>query len=231
VVGLAALTGPFSILFAPLYLWRRRQLGATTWIVVAGALVQLAFVVTARRAAAGETTFTDALQVLATRLFVEPLLGYRVTWLLSDAGLPLLAGGAFVVVVMAFLAIAASTIPRRTLVVLIYGAVVVAVAGVVRSADPASSLLAGWGGGRYFMFGIAAIVAIVIASIAVGGPWQRRAGIVLAALLCIGVIWDFRILAPPTLGWAANSACIGGPEPCVVPVFPGGDWDIKWPGR
>ena len=231
VVGLAALTGPFSILFAPLYLWRRRQLGATAWIVVVGALVQLAFIMTARRAPAGETTLTDAAQVLATRLFVEPLLGYRVTWLLSDDGLPLIAGGAFVVVVMALLAIAASTIPRRTLVVLVYGAVVVAVAGVVRSADPASSLLAGWGGGRYFLFGIGAIVAIVIAAIAVGGPWQRRAGIVLAALLCIGVIWDFRILAPPTLGWAANSACIGGADPCVVPVFPGGDWDIRWPGR
>jgi hypothetical protein len=50
-------------------------------------------------------------------------------------------------------------------------------------------------------------------------------------LLSIGVIWDFRILAPPTQGWAENSACIGGAAPCVVPVFPGGDWDIHWPGR
>ena len=33
-VAIAGLTGPFSILFAPLYLWRRRQLGAVTWIVV-----------------------------------------------------------------------------------------------------------------------------------------------------------------------------------------------------
>lgn len=91
-VGLAALTGPFSILFAPLYLWRRRELGATTWVVVGCALVQLAFIVTSRRAPAGGTTITDAIPVLATRLFVEPLLGYRVTWFLSDAGLPLLAG-------------------------------------------------------------------------------------------------------------------------------------------
>lgn len=230
-VGITSLTGPFSILFAPLYLWRRRQLRATTWIVVGCALVQLAFVVTTHRASADETSFTDAIAVLATRLFVEPLLGYRVTWILSDAGLPLIAGGAFVVVVVALLAVAGSTIPRRTLAVLLYGAVVVAVAGVVRSADPASSLLAGWGGGRYFMFGTATIVAIVIAAIAVGGPSQRRAGIVLAALLSVGIIWDFWVLAPPSFGWAANSACIGGRDPCVVPVFPGGDWDIKWPGR
>lgn len=231
VVALAALTGPFSILFAPLYLWRRRQLGATTWIVVGCALLQLASIVASQRVVAGEMTLRDAIAVLATRLFVEPLLGYRVIGLLSVAGLPLAAGAAFVVAVIGLLAVAARVIPSRTLVVLAYGALVVALAGVVRSADPASSLLAGWGGGRYFMFGTAAIIAIVIASIAIGGRWQRRAGIALGALLIVGVIWDFRILAPPTLGWATNSACIGGPNPCLVPVFPGGDWDIRWPGR
>jgi hypothetical protein len=230
-VAIASLTGPFSILFAPLYLWRRRQLGVTAWIVVAGALIQLAFVVTASRAAPGETTITDAIAVLATRMLAEPFLGYRVTAFLGQADLPLTVGAAFVALVAGLLLIAGSVIPRRTLVVLVYGAVAVAVAGVLRSADPAWSLLAGWGGGRYFLFGIAAIVAIVITAIAVGGTWQRRAGLVLAMLLSIGVIWDFRILAPPTLGWADNSSCIGGAEPCRVPVFPGGDWDIRWPGR
>ena len=176
-------------------------------------------------------TFVDAIAVFATRMLVEPLLGYQATWLLSGAGVPLLAGGAFALLVAALLVVAGSVVPRRTLVVLLYGAVVVAVAGIVRSADPASSLLAGWGGGRYFLFGIAAIMAIVITSVAVGGPWQRRAGLVLGGMLFIGVVLDFRIQAPPTLGWAQNSACIGGAEPCVVPVFPGGDWDFRWPGR
>ena len=153
------------------------------------------------------------------------------TLLLSQAGLPLIVGAAFVALVAALLVIAGSVVPRRTLVVLVYGAVVVAVAGVVRSADPASSLLAGWGGSRYFLFGVFAIIAITIASIAAGDRRQRRAGLVLAILLSIGMIWDFQVLAPPTLGWAENSACIGGPDPCLVPVFPGGDWDIRWPGR
>jgi len=129
VVGLASLTGPFSILFAPLYVWRRRQLGPTTWIVVACALVQLAFVAASRRTPAGETTLTDAIAVLATRLFVEPLLGYRVTAQLSDAGVPLTVGGAFVVVVIGLIAVAARAIPSRTLAVLVYAALVVAVAG------------------------------------------------------------------------------------------------------
>jgi hypothetical protein len=230
-VGLVALTGPFSIVFAPLYVWQRRRLGAVTWVVVACAAIQLVFVATTRRAAAGETSIGDAVAILATRLFAEPLLGYRVTWTLSEAGVPLVAGAAFVVAVAVLLLIAGSVIPRRILVVLVYGAVVIAIAGVIRSADAAWSLLAGWGGGRYFMFGIAAIMAITIAAIAVGGTWQRRAGLVLAMLLSIGVIWDFRVLAPPTLGWADKSACIGGADPCVVPVFPGGDWDIRWPGR
>ena len=85
-VAIAALTGPFSILFAPLYLWRRRRLGVTAWIVVACAVVQLFVVITAYRGPAGQTTPLEAVAVLATRLFVEPLLGYRVTWILSGAG-------------------------------------------------------------------------------------------------------------------------------------------------
>ena len=87
-VAIAALTGPFSILFAPLYLWRRRRLGVTAWIVVACAVVQLFVVITAYRGPAGQTTPLEAVAVLATRLFVEPLLGYRVTWILSGAGHP-----------------------------------------------------------------------------------------------------------------------------------------------
>ena len=35
---------------------------------------------------------------------------------------------------------------------------------------------------------------------------------------------------PPSAG-PSDSACIGGADPCVVPVFPGGDWDLHWPGR
>jgi hypothetical protein len=230
-VAVVGLTGPFSILFAPLYLWQRRRLGVVTWIVVACAAIQLFFVVTSGRATAGDSTVTDAIAILATRLLAEPVLGFRVTGILSQTGLPQIAGAAFVAVVAALLVVAGSVIPRRTLIVLVYGAVVVAFAGVVRSADAAWSLLAGWGGGRYFMFGIALIIAITITSVTIGGTWQRRAGLVLAMLLSVGIIWDFRILAPPTLGWRDNSACIGGQDPCLVPSYPGGDWDIRWPGR
>ena len=121
-VAIAALTGPFSILFAPLYLWRRRRLGVTAWIVVACAVVQLFVVITAYRGPAGQTTPLEAVAVLATRLFVEPLLGYRVTWILSGAGIPLIAGAAFVALVLGLLVIASSVIPRRTLAVLVYAA-------------------------------------------------------------------------------------------------------------
>ena len=99
--------------------------------------------------------------------------------------------------VLGLLVIASSVIPRRTLAVLVYAAVVVAVAGVLRSADSAESLLAGWGGGRYFMFGTATIIAIVIAALTVGKGPPKVAGIVLGVLLIVGVVWDFQIPAPP----------------------------------
>src|SRR4029079_10972486 len=120
-----------------------------------------------------------------TRMLAEPFLGSRVVGILSQAGVTLAAGAAFVALAAVLLFVAGSVLPRRTLIVLGYGTVVVALAGVLRSADAAWSLLQGWGGGRYFMFGIATIVAITIASIAVGGTWQRRAGLVLAMLLSI----------------------------------------------
>jgi hypothetical protein len=81
------------------------------------------------------------------------------------------------------------------------------------------------------MFGTAMIIAIVIAALTVGKGPPKVAGIVLGVLLIVGVVWDFQIPAPPTQGWAQRSACIGGADPCVVPVFPGGDWDLRWPGR
>jgi hypothetical protein len=230
-VGLAGLTGPFAILFAPLYLWRRRQLGATTWIVVACALVQIAFLVTAQRPLSGATTAGDAISILATRMLVEPLLGLHLTWALSGAGLPIVLGGAFAVLVLILLAIAGSTVPRPTLAVLVFGAVGVALAGTLRGADPVAPLLAGWAGGRYFVIGVAAVMAIVVVSVAAGGPWQRRAGVVLGAFLLIGVVWDFAIPPAPSFGWAANSRCLEGTDPCVVPVFPGGTWNLVWPAE
>jgi hypothetical protein len=230
-VGVAGLTGPFSILFAPLYLWQRRRLGAVTWIVVGCAIVELAFVATARHEGPVPATITEAVAIMATRLLATPLIGYQATLLLTQASIPWLAGGVFVVLVASLLVIAGSVIPRPTLAVLLYAALVVAMAGVVRAADSTSSLLTGWGGSRYFLFGVAAMMAIVIVSVAIGGRWQRTAGMALGILLVAGVVWDFRIQAPPTLGWAENSACIGGADPCLVPVYPGGDWDIRWPGR
>ena len=230
-VGVVGLTGPSSILFAPLYLWQRRRLGAVTWIVVGCAIVQFAFVATPRPAGPVGATITEAAAILATRLLVTPLVGYQATLLLSQANIPWLAGGVFIVLVATLLVIAGSVIPRPTLAVLVYAALVVAVAGVARAANSTSSLLAGWGGSRYFLFGVAAMMAIVIVSVAIGGRWQRMAGMALSILLITGVVWDFRIQAPPTLGWAENSACIGGADPCLVPVYPGGDWDIRWPGR
>ena len=94
--------------------------------------------------------------------------------------------------------------------------------GVVRSADPAWSLLAGWSGSRYFLFGIAAIIAITIACDR--GRWDAGSdgpGLVLAMLLSIGVIWDFRILAPPTLGWADEQRLHRRRGPVRRPGLPG----------
>ena len=136
-VAIAALTGPFSILFAPLYLWRRDASASRPGSSSRARSSSSSSSSPPIRGPAGQTTPLEAVAILATRLFVEPLLGYRVTWILSGAGLPLIAGAAFVALVLGLLVIASSVIPRRTLAVLVYAAVVVAVAGVLRSADSA----------------------------------------------------------------------------------------------
>jgi len=107
-VAIAGLTGPFSILFAPLYVWRRRRLGVTTWIVVACAAVQLVFLATAARTPSGGATVTEAMAVAATRMLVEPLLGFRVTSMLAEAGFTPIAWGALAALILTLLVVAAT---------------------------------------------------------------------------------------------------------------------------
>ena len=52
----------------------------------------------------------------------------------------------------------------------------------------------------------------------------------LCALLVVGIVADFWIDPHPYLDWADRSACIGGPQPCVVPVYPEQLYSLRWPG-
>jgi hypothetical protein len=230
-VALSGLSSPTVILFAPLYLWRRRDM--TTAIVLACAAIQVvAVVLTSTRGPASVTTAYDFGAVLGVRLLIQPLIGMVLAAVLATQEIPVPVTLFAMVVVGGLLAVAASALSRRAAIVLGYAAITVALAGVLRASEPLADLVAGWSATRYFVFaGLFFMVAIIVA-IATGGRRQRLAGAALAGILVAGIVGDFAPPAPPSLGWSTTSSCIGGAAPCVVPVSDGGAaWQVTWPGR
>ena len=76
---------------------------------------------------------------------------------------------------------------------------------------------------RYFwLAGVAHVVLIANG---------HRAAIGLALLLILGMSLEFRLPDASTGTWQTQSACIGRPTPCEIPVAPGEPWAVKWQPR
>lgn len=215
----AGLSGPFSILFAPLY-WRRRDW--TSVLVTGCAVVQLVALSQWHQPAAPTVGVGDAVQIVGLRAILEPFLGATVTEVGLALGVPLVVGAALAMAIGVLVVLAVRGLPRGWLV-LGYAAVVVLGLGLWRTVDPVPTLLESYAGSRYFGMAGLALAAVTVAAIA----RRNRAGYVLGALLLIGIVGDFRLVEAPDLGWSVAS-CLGQPEPCRVPI-PWG-MDIVWPG-
>ena len=204
----AGLTGPGAVLFLPLFLRSRlRQI-----IVGAVAAVQTAVILTATsRLPAAGADLAVLPQVLVLHIFTVPLAGPRLS-------LPGIVGVGVAAAVAILLT--RSTIRWQ----LAYLLLVPAIAGIIVSEFATASFLDPWAAPRYFWIPGAALVMLLATQRSRVVAWP------LIALFLIGATADFRI-AVPSAGWAENSACIGGATPCVVPVVPGAQWAVQWPGR
>lgn len=211
IAVLAALSGPSVVLIAPIFWLRRSWL---TWLISGLALIQL-----------GVLLLTPQIPlVVPAAALVWDVLTLRIN--VAFLG-PRLAAPAPEWVAIGLL-IAASFILYRTRSPWpwVYAAVVVGGAAVPRIGESLSY----WIGAdeRYFLLAFLAAVTLVIAGL--HDRFARPVAMILAAVMVIGALPDVRLQPHPDTNWSQQSRCIGGPEPCRVEVFPGGKWDIQWPG-
>jgi hypothetical protein len=229
IVLLAALTGPFAMLLAPVYLWRLRSHPDPHFIwlsaiVSVGGVLQLASILASGRVGSSdEIALAPGLTTLWLHTTIVPVVGERLSNALVAVGPPteiLLLGATLLT---AALAATAWRIMSTRLVPLAYGGVAVAITGIAVHTGQGI-----WRPGvneRYFLLASVVVVLVII----VGVARRHVFAPVLAALLTLGVVADFRLTPHPAQGWPETHACIGQAEACVVPIWPH-DYDVYWPG-
>jgi hypothetical protein len=227
-ISIAALSGPVSVILAPLYVWRQRR--APLFIVLGAAAVQMMLLLTADRLPGTVETIDAAARIVAGRVLLVPLIGTHLFAWFATAGVPEWLALAFVVTVGGLLAFAATAFPRPALIAMLYACVSMAVIALIRMRDPVPDLLAGFDGSRYFLLAGVAVVAVVISAAIRGSPKQRTAAFLLLIPLSFGVLFDFSIPTNQAVGWETASRCIGGPAPCFVPDMGDRRWSVYWGG-
>jgi hypothetical protein len=216
IVAIAALSGPFAIIVAPLYAgrwWRDRE-WAWAWLAVivgvASVIQVIAFVMGERTMMGGPPPSGAAVvEGWAIRGVMVPFLGQRFAELLAFAwplAAFLLAG---VVTTLLRLRLAGAALGYFIVIMTVLGLWTTNLWGLREVVD----------GGRYFMPVGFAILATLVAV----RSWLSLA---LLAVMVVGIVGDFRLEPRAYLGWAQTSHCIGGPEPCVVPIHPG--VQLRW---
>lgn len=240
---LAGLSGPFSILFAPLYVaraWLRRDRWTLTTAVVVGSCgaIQAVAVLLGDRSPEVPTA-VGAAGLLVARAWSSVIGDF---WL--SAAIQARPSPALVAVATGMLAwLVVALIGRLTMQVratIAFAAIVSVVAALTgrEASFPDSTYLAS----RYFLIPTF-LVALALAAwfgegtTSPGGSTQpaivghsRMVGIVVAGLFVVGVVGDFSLPRRATHEWAVRSRCIGGPLPCTVAVEYPNAWSIHWPG-
>jgi hypothetical protein len=233
----ASLTGPMSIVIAPLHLVRlaKRRDRTSAWQAAAvsiAALIQ-AFVLSRSGRPVSLASQPDLLtmgKVAIYRAIVVPLAGVH-----HGASLKLLGLPHPLVVLGAVIALGAVVAVLRRM-----GAggwlaayLIVAFTGLafVATQYPATVFLDPWAGARYFF-----LSGAMVAGCSFAVAWQARGVSRLAAIgglavLIVGITGDFTLPPRDLHGWVTSSSCINGLVPCDVPIDRAGKWTIHWPGR
>jgi hypothetical protein len=232
----ASLTGPFSILVLPLFVgrtWIVRDRDSALRLACVGipALFQLALILTSSPDPSSDYVHPAPDLVTAVRIAAVHLdtavAGATWTWFVARLEPGLWLGTAITSVFLILVVGVALTVPRRALLVVGYVIASVLVTTMWLGSDTSEGLLNPLSASRYFLVPTAMLAALAILS----SDGRHRVGIILLGLLLFGAIADFRLPARPDLDWGHKAACIGGPAPCEVPIYPSERWTIRWPGR
>ncbi len=230
---IASLTGPFSVLFAPMYVVRaairrdRDSLWSLLAVGIGGAVQFVALLVAGGRGAAPPTLAPlDVIRVIGVHI-ATGFTGTRIMIELVARHPSFLVATAAILTLTALLLVALRSVPRRYL--LVGGYVLAATIGssLINGSDETAALLDPLSISRYFVIPWFVIGIFLIVSAARRNP----AAVALLCVLAIGIVGDFRLPSGWNYGWSATAACVGRPDPCELRIFPGiPEWTFKWPG-
>jgi hypothetical protein len=235
VVGVMGVTGPFGIVFLPLFAWRywrdRRADNLVVLLVAAtAAAVQVWFIVHTGPKfdyQAQPIHLAPILTVLARRLLIWPALGDHVALALPKLAVGL--GGGLVIAALVIRSLRPD--PRRRLRVTILAALaLIVIAGVYRTRPDT------WAddnlvfGDRYFYLPRVLLGWLFILEFDAASRFARWA----SRLICLAVVVvhakDYVIPAPPNYHWADHCDPIRRGVPGNIPTLPEG-WTLEYRGR
>jgi hypothetical protein len=233
LLGIVGLTGPFSVLLAPLFVTRALLRRTRASWLIAGAVaitagIQGWFIYHAPALPdLGAWHWVDLVGVLAVRLPMTMALGEQ--WPVKMGYAWTAPLGAALVAGMVFL----SCWRGRWRIVRLYlfaALVLVLVAAVKRVRPDTWAFYDTFNGDRYFYVPKVLAMWLVVLVIAdLRNRWCRSVGVTLAALAFVANLPAFRFQAMPDLHWANYSEKILAGERIEVPINPG--WKVTYPGR
>lgn len=235
ILALLALTGPFAILFTPLYAWRwwrdqHDENRPALLIVAAGAALQLWFIVATGPRFEFQSQPLDVwlnIEVLARRLIIWPVFGREIATVLP-AALVGAVGWAFIVVLIAW-----SLRPHRWQ--LVRAQIVVALALLVAAAVHRSRPDT-WDGDnlvfadRYFYLPRVLLAWLLILEFDSLPHVVARVARTICLAITIVNAPDYITPAPADLQWARHSDAIRRGVPAKIPTLPE-PWILEYPGR
>ena len=236
VLGLTSLTGPYGALLQPLFWWRawrqrdRYSLALAAILAVGSAVQGVTFLINGRRP--GDPA--DPLYVVAVFIYratVGAMVGQQTSSSLGAAGISPVVGVVATALVVASVGwVWWRGVPRAIGVRLLFVWAVVGIAALVGQRE-GPIIGHSFALGRYFVTPVAIIVLVLaIAIVTTRLPAVRLVALGLAAAVAFAAVRDFRLPVAAEQGWAERSHCIGGADPCRVPVWPPANWTIEWPG-
>jgi hypothetical protein len=234
---LAGLTGLFSVILLPLFLWRAARhrtpdtLLAAAVVAACGA-VQLVWLLRTGTAGAlegAEASFRPlmALSVLGSRLVTWPLLGPA-----AVRAWPVWVHAALAVVVIApLLAVSLRAGPHRSLRATLVAAFLLLTAAcalrVRADTWPDDNLV---NGDRYFYLSRVLLTWLVLLQFGAAARPLRVTARVACGLGMLTHLPHFVLPAPPDYRWAEHCAPLRRGEPARIPTLPEG-WTLEYPGR
>ena len=217
-VGLVAagLTGIGGVLVSPLFLrGPRRRLVAVVGVVVVQLLAVVATFGERPGSLGAEWPLVPFIWLL--RAVQTPLLGDSLT-----GALPLVANIIIAGLVAAVAGVLLLRTARHVAALIFLLSFAIPVAGIVMGGEATTALAnPAWAPRYFWSAGVGLVVLLAL---------NRRhlAAVPLITLFLFGAALEFDIHPASEMGWRGQSACIGGPEPCEIPVAPGDRWNVKW---